>query len=135
MLSTTPINMERMDSTASSVGSASQYYRSPSILSPLSRSDSTGSSNGMDKVKRIQDKITVLEFVSQVLFIFTKKKKKPLIKNTSIQNREKELRNKKLIGCVRKQQTSLRAVANLSNLKQANFKWQRGRKLGQYFPL
>ena len=90
MLSTTPINMERMDSTASSVGSASQYYRSPSILSPLSRSDSTGSSNGMDKVKRIQDKITVLEIVSQVLFIFTKKKKKAFnLKHLYTESRER----------------------------------------------
>ena len=48
------------------------------------------------------------------------------------QNHEKKLRKQKSIGNVCKVQASARHnVANLMNLKQTNFKWQKGRKLGK----
>ena len=51
---------------------------------------------------------------------------------SSAQNREERLRKKKQIGHVSKVRPSARRnVANLTDLRQTNFKWQKGRKLGK----
>ena len=47
----------------------------------------------------------------------------------SCQNRDDRLYREKVIGRVRGQLSSL---LELSNIKQTNFKWQRGRKLGKW---
>jgi hypothetical protein len=63
----TPTSVERMDS-ATSTGSASRYYstymRTPSGGTPLSRSDSGSSSEGLDRSRKIQEEVRLFEIVS-----------------------------------------------------------------------
>ena len=49
------------------------------------------------------------------------------------QSRDEKLYREKVIGRVTEcQHSSLHEIAKLSNLKQTNFKWHRGRKLGEW---
>ena len=49
------------------------------------------------------------------------------------QSRDDKLYREKVIGRVtERQHSSLHEIAKLSNLKQTNFKWHRGRKLGEW---
>lgn len=74
---------------------------------------------------------SLLPFLCSFLFSSPSSSPSSCLPPLSSQNRDDKLYREKVIGHVTEcQHSSLHEFAKLGNLKQAHFKWQRGRKLG-----